>query len=62
MVVDQGPGVFDSSTSSGYLTGSGKLFVAGGAIVDNDGTWSSASNDYWEFSTSWVPVAMASGQ
>ena len=58
---DQGPGYFDSSNSSGYLTGSGKLFVAGGAIDDNPGSWSSSTDSYWEFPDSWGSNTIASG-
>ncbi|MCB1130831.1 MAG: DNRLRE domain-containing protein, partial [Verrucomicrobiae bacterium] len=59
--LDAGAGYLDASTHPDYLTGSGKLFVAGGFIDDNDGTWASTTDSYWELPDGWGSNTVASG-
>lgn len=58
---DAGTGYFDSTSHPTYFSGTGRLFVMGGTITDNDGTWSSATNGYWELPENWLANTVASG-
>jgi autotransporter-associated beta strand protein len=56
-----GGGFFDATSHPTYFTGTGQLFVAGGVIADNNGTWASSANGYWENAANWSSNTIASG-
>jgi autotransporter-associated beta strand protein len=58
---DVGTGVFDATSHPTFFTGAGQLFVSSGAIADNNGTWASSTNGYWEIAGNWASNTIASG-
>ncbi|MCB1130576.1 MAG: autotransporter-associated beta strand repeat-containing protein, partial [Verrucomicrobiae bacterium] len=59
--LDAGTGYFDAASDPTYFSGTGRFFVLGGSIDDNDGTWSSPTNGTWQLPDNWVSNTVASG-